>query len=54
MLSFLQAQGTGVVDISVDPLIKGNSLAYDPHPGPLADKSYADKLEGILRAEYLK
>ena len=54
MLSYLQGHGTRAVDISVDPLIKGNSLAYDPHPGPLADKSYAVKLEDILRAEYLK
>ena len=54
MLSYLQEKGTRVIDISVDPQIKGNSLAYDPHPGPMADKAYADKLEDILRAEYLK
>ena len=54
MLGYLQEKGTRVIDISVDPRIKGNSLAYDPHPGPMADKAYADKLEDILRAEYLK
>ena len=54
MLSDLQGQGTRAIDISVDPWIKGNSLDYDPHPGPLADKAYAEKLEDILRAKYLK
>lgn len=55
MLKFTQEHGMPTIDISVDPDIKGNtSMPWDPHPGPLADKTFADKLEGALRTEILR
>lgn len=55
MLTFAQEHGIPSIDIAVDPKIKGNtSMPYDPHPGPLADRTFADKLEGVLRNDLLK
>ena len=54
MLKFLEEHGIRGIDASVDLGIKGNSNApYDGHPSARANKVYADRLETVLRAEYL-
>jgi hypothetical protein len=55
MLAFVREHGFKAVDISVDLTLKENTnYPHDSHPGPLANKKYADKLEAFLRAEVLK
>jgi hypothetical protein len=55
MLSFVREQGFKAVDISVDLNIKENTnYPHDGHPGPLANRKYADKLESVLYANGVK
>jgi hypothetical protein len=55
MLSYVRENGFKAVDISVDLSIKENTnYPHDGHPGPLANRKYADKLGAFLRANVLK
>jgi len=54
MLSFARNKGIKAIDISVDLDIPGyRNSPKDIHPGPLAERKYADKLEAFLRGEGL-
>jgi hypothetical protein len=53
MLNFALKNGIPSVDISVDLSVRANKLPTDPHPSAVANRKYADKLEGFLRAEIL-
>jgi len=55
MLSFVREKGFKTVDLGVDLNIKENTnYPHDGHPGPLANRKIADKLEAFLRANVLK
>lgn len=54
ILSWVRQAGIKAVDISVDLNIKENTnYPHDGHPGPLANRKYADKLEAFLKEEVL-
>jgi hypothetical protein len=54
-LRFLREHGTRTLDMAVDLRIKENTNEpYDPHPSALANRTYADRLERALRADYLR
>ncbi len=55
MLSYVRSAGIKAVDISVDLNIKENTnYPHDGHPGPSANKIYADRLETFLKAKVLQ
>ncbi|XZN93083.1 MAG: hypothetical protein ACM65M_09780 [Microcoleus sp.] len=54
MLAELNGEGIATVDISVDLKIPANNnLPHDLHPSAIANRQYAEKLEGFLQANFL-
>lgn len=50
MLAELNGEGIATVDISVDLKIRANNnLPHDLHPSAIANRQYAEKLEGFLQ-----
>ncbi len=55
MLKELSQEGIATVDISVDLKIPANNnLPHDLHPSAIANRQYADKLDGFLEGTVLK
>jgi hypothetical protein len=54
-LAFSAGDGMPTADISVDLSSRANrNWPHDPHPGPAANRQYAQKLESFLNSEILK
>jgi len=54
-LKELSQEGIATVDISVDLKIPANNnLPHDLHPSAIANRQYADKLDGFLEGTVLK
>jgi hypothetical protein len=55
MLEELSQQGVATADISVDLKIPANNnLPHDLHPSAIANRQYAEKLEGFLQDTVLR
>lgn len=55
MLTFARSEGLMAVDISVDSRRpEYRNLPYDSHPSPLANASYAERLESVVRSGILQ
>ena len=55
MLDELNQEGIATVDISVDLKIPANNnLPHDLHPSAIANRQYAEKLEGFLQDSVLR
>jgi hypothetical protein len=55
MLAFARSKGLMALDISVDSKRpEYQNLPHDSHPSPLANASYAERLEGFIRTEVLQ
>jgi len=54
MLRELSQEGIATADISVDLKIPANNLPHDGHPSAIANRQYAEKLEGSLQDTVLR